>query len=136
MMGQDLSGLTFLDAFGGSGVMALEAWSRGARVTVVERNRSALSALRERIRALDAAIEVRAGDVLSLELPSFDLVFADPPYAVEPEPVLRGLAGRVGSRLTLETDRRTSVPGTVAGLRRVRTRDFGGSTLHLFEREP
>ena len=30
MLGQDLNGRTFLDAFGGSGIMALEACSRGA----------------------------------------------------------------------------------------------------------
>ena len=42
MIGQDLSGWTVLDAFGGTGLLGFEAWSRGAeRVTICEKSAAA-----------------------------------------------------------------------------------------------
>ena len=54
MLGQDLDGLAFLDAFGGSGLMGLEAWSRGAQVVVYERQRATARWIQRQGEALGA----------------------------------------------------------------------------------
>mgnify|MGYP001499068626 FL=1 len=55
-LGQDLTGLRCLDLFAGSGVLGLEAASRGARLVVmVERDPIAFNALRENANLLQAS---------------------------------------------------------------------------------
>lgn len=80
-----LSGSRFLDLFAGSGAVGFEAWSRGASaVTLVERDRQALSIIRRNQAVLGAeSLIVLAQDVLALGgCPGapFDIVFMDPPY--------------------------------------------------------
>lgn len=92
-IGADCRGATVLDCFAGSGVLGLEALSRGAvAVVALEQQGPALAALRAAAERLQCtAIEVKAGDALraieTLER-RFDIVFIDPPYA---EPQLRAL---------------------------------------------
>ncbi len=91
-LGPDVAGARVLDLYAGTGAMAIEALSRGAeRATLVERDRAALGAIRDnlaRARVAEAA-DVVASDVLPFltrddnPLEGFDLVFADPPYAME-----------------------------------------------------
>jgi 16S rRNA (guanine966-N2)-methyltransferase len=85
----EIEGATFLDLFAGSGIMGLEALSRGAqRVTLVERHPASLKAIKANISLLKAEQEVElfSCDVFStLEQlakkgRSFDYIFADPPY--------------------------------------------------------
>lgn len=134
MMGQDLTGVRFLDAFAGSGLMGLEAWSRGATVVACERDRGAAEDLFARATSLGASIDVRHGDVLAMagRLGPFDLVYADPPYAMDPTPVLEALAP-IARRLTLEAASSADVPGRVGPLQRVRSAPYGGTVLHLFD---
>ncbi len=83
----ELPGARVLDLFAGSGALGLEALSRGAgSVDFVEMSRTALSALRANIAALDVEdrARVHAGDALrfvaGLAPRRYDVVFADPPY--------------------------------------------------------
>ena len=80
-----------LDLFCGSGAMALEAISRGAKVATLvdsdrgviklaERNARAL-ALHERVKLLAIDLEHPERLVRALGDAAFDLVFLDPPYA-------------------------------------------------------
>ncbi len=132
MLGQDLAGVSFLDAFAGSGIMALEAWSRGAEVTAVERNRRALAELRHHLAALDASIRLVAGDVVKKAptLGRFDIVYADPPFALPAEPIVTALASCVAGRLLLEASEHTVVPDQMGGLVRERIRSFGSVRVH------
>ena len=82
-----LSNATVLDLFAGSGILGLEALSRGAsRAVFVERSRSVARNLEANIAALDAggSCEVVIGDVFRyLDRAAgerFDIAFADPPY--------------------------------------------------------
>jgi 16S rRNA (guanine966-N2)-methyltransferase len=74
-----------IDLFAGSGALGIEALSRGAaRCTFVERDRSALAALRDNIAGLrlgDRATVV-ATDVLGWlrSASPADIAFSDPPY--------------------------------------------------------
>ncbi len=81
-------GARVLDLFAGSGALALEALSRGARSAVcIESGREAYRLIRrnaEKAR-LDSALSVRQADVFAwlksaAGRDSYDLVFADPPY--------------------------------------------------------
>lgn len=84
-LGQDLTGLTCLDLFAGSGVLGFEALSRGAAAAVMlEKDPAALRALRENAKKLGARnLNVVSGDALEFARESrarFDVVFVDPPY--------------------------------------------------------
>ena len=88
ILGDAVVGARVLDLFAGSGALGLEAISRGAvAATFVELNPPSLRALRDNIAALDvgAAATVYRGDALRyaerLAPHSFDVAFADPPYA-------------------------------------------------------
>ncbi|HHO52804.1 MAG TPA: 16S rRNA (guanine(966)-N(2))-methyltransferase RsmD [Deltaproteobacteria bacterium] len=135
MIGQDLSDQRVLDAFGGSGLLALEAWSRGAEVVVVERDRAALRALRANVAALSGVVTLCRGDVLQLVcgLGLFDGALLDPPYALDPQPILEAIAPSVSGWLALELDaaRRTpDAPGLVLDRRRC----YGGTDLCVYVR--
>ncbi|MCB9685663.1 MAG: RsmD family RNA methyltransferase [Alphaproteobacteria bacterium] len=136
MVGQHLEGQRVLDAFGGAGLLGLEAWSRGAEVVVVERDPRAVAAIRANIRALGASLEVVAGDVLALVpgLGRFDLVLVDPPYALDPGPILARLAPAVAGSLVLEHDA-SSEPPPVAGLVLDRRKGYGGTALAVYRAE-
>jgi 16S rRNA (guanine966-N2)-methyltransferase len=71
------------DMFAGSGVLGLEALSRGAsQVFFSEKNRQACQALQDNLERLSAErYSVHCGDSLRLEFDTpFDIVFVDPPY--------------------------------------------------------
>ena len=96
-----LPGAQCLDLFAGTGVLGLEALSRGAaETTFVERDAVLVRALRERIGTLAAEAQViheDARDFLSSRPQrTFDVVFVDPPYAMGLAPVLEKLAAWVG----------------------------------------
>lgn len=137
MLGQDLEGLTWLDAYGGSGIVGLEAWSRGATVRIVERDRRTLSALRRRVSELGATVETHHGDVLRLatRLQPVDIVFADPPYAHDPLPVLHALGPLARRWLVLETAATGTLPPEHEGLVQDRARSYGRTALCLYRRE-
>ena len=84
-LGQDLTGLTCLDLFAGTGVMGFEALSRGAlAVTLIEKSLPAYKALienRQLLKAEHAQIYNQdALKFLSQNTQKFNLVFLDPPY--------------------------------------------------------
>ncbi|MCA9492249.1 MAG: RsmD family RNA methyltransferase [Myxococcales bacterium] len=136
MVGQQLDGQRVLDAFGGAGLLALEAWSRGAEVVVVERDPRAIGAIRANVRALGAELRVVAGDVLALvpDLGRFDLILVDPPYALDPAPILTRLATAASGSLVLEHEA-SREPPTVAGLVLDRRKSYGGTALAVYRAE-
>ena len=115
----DVSGLTVLDLFAGSGALGIEALSRGAAsAAFVEKARPALTALRANLEALGVEAEVHSGDArafvrnASAARRSYDLVFADPPYR-DAERLVRELDLATviapSGRLVVESDRRAPV---------------------------
>src|SRR6184192_3588038 len=84
----ELDGVRVLDLYAGSGALGLEALSRGAADALfVEADRRAVDVLRGNVAALGLGGTVRAGQVetvVAAPAPrTFDLVLADPPYAVD-----------------------------------------------------
>lgn len=84
-LGQDLTGLTCLDLFAGSGSLGFEAISRNAKqVIMIERNPKVakqLEANRQLLRADNCQIiNNDALNYLNSSQMKFDIVFVDPPY--------------------------------------------------------
>ncbi len=88
ILGESVIGSRFLDLYGGSGAVGLDAWSRGAEfVCWVESNGAVLKTLKGNVEQLcDGRTRVVRGDLPEVLQGcvggegSFDLVFADPPY--------------------------------------------------------
>ncbi len=84
-LGQELHGLSCLDLFAGTGVMAFEALSRGAsQVVLIEKSRLAYQALLDNKTALKATnaqvLNLDALQFLKQNQQLFDVIFVDPPY--------------------------------------------------------
>ena len=85
----DVEDSVVLDLFAGTGAMAMEALSRGARsALLVENNNKALNLIKRNIRSCgyeNKAVVVKWNIVKDLMClthhnPTFDIVFMDPPY--------------------------------------------------------
>lgn len=84
MIGQDLTGVSFLDAFGGSGIMGMEAWSRGADpVLITEKNSRAVQNIRKQLETFEASVFLKCCDALKGLDGDWDVVFLDPPYQID-----------------------------------------------------
>ena len=142
-----------LDLFAGTGALGLEALSRGARkVVFVERDRNALSVLRQNLRELgfenrgtviaaDVATGIRrlAASISNPDRFSedrFSWVFMDPPYAIEVENVLGELAEKDllnGCAVVIvEHDKRHRPPASIGGLFLTDRREYGDTELSFY----
>ncbi len=94
-----IQGASCLDLYAGTGVLGLEALSRGAAHAVfVERNPELVARLCEAARTLAAQCTIKhssAEQFLAQSAQRFDVVFVDPPYDTDPGPVCAALAEHV-----------------------------------------
>src|ERR1041385_4265896 len=93
-----LAGTRVLDLYAGSGAVGLEALSRGAgHVLLVEQGARAVRVIRENIKAIGLPGAVLVADRVERALARgpdgdrYDIVFADPPYALADAAVRRVL---------------------------------------------
>jgi len=89
-------GARCLDLFAGTGVLGLEALSRGAdEAWLIERDPVLVCALEERVASLGANARVIQGNALEViaspPAQAFDIVFADPPYEMDLAEVVQKL---------------------------------------------
>jgi 16S rRNA (guanine966-N2)-methyltransferase len=88
-LGDAVPGAVVLDLFAGTGAVGIEALSRGAaRVVFVDSSLDAVRAIRENLDRTKfskraGVIRRDAARALRSDLGRFDLVFLDPPYALE-----------------------------------------------------
>ncbi len=136
MIGHRLDDRRVLDAFAGSGLLGLEAWSRGARVVCIDNHPAAVRAIRTNVAALGADIDVVAADVLEVasRLGPFDIVLADPPYEEDPRPIAAALQQVAGHLLAVEVAGPRDAPdlGPAWTLRHKR---YGTTALCVWRRE-
>jgi 16S rRNA (guanine966-N2)-methyltransferase len=140
----DLSGARFADLYAGSGAVGLEALSRGAsHALLVEAEAPAARVIRDNIAALrvGAAARLVTGTVSQLlagrpEGGPYDVVFADPPYAVgdaEVAAVQHALVsnGWLGPDAVVVFERATrgGALSWVDGITTDRSRRYGETTL-------
>lgn len=157
MVGPDLSGQWFLDAFAGTGAMGIEALSRGADgVVFVEQQVKAQRLIcanldkchygRDDIAADSAGWVLFKKDLfLALSLLAnrdqrFDIVYLDPPFAddcyercllaLENSPIVTA-----STQVVVEHFRKTELKSKYDTLVRIRERRVGDSVLSFFGRE-
>ena len=156
LIGHDLTGLTFVDLFAGSGAMGLEALSLGAlKVLFIEKNPQCIKVIEENIALLNSKNELKSqsemGECQVLEADAFemvkelashgqkfDIVFVDPPYE-------RGMAKKMlktlgaydivaaNSIVAIQHDRREILPEPNGSLILFKQRQYGNSYLSLYK---
>jgi 16S rRNA (guanine966-N2)-methyltransferase len=148
----DFDGIHVLDLYAGSGALGFEALSRGASVvTFIESDRRALDVLRANAAALRlTGANVVPGPVESVVAGAadrvYDIVLADPPYALANAALGAVLDNVVkqgwlapGGLVVVERAARDGEPDWPAGLCPTRGKRYGDTTLHWAEvlgREP
>ena len=140
----DLSGTSFLDLYSGSGVVGIEAASRGAEpVVFVEKDPGKRRTLLANTSFLTQAREIHimpAERFVARRAGRFDTVFLDPPFGQKGTEELVGmLAGRgvlaPGGLLLAHLPREQLLPEQVAGFRLADRRDYGRSVLLFYRRD-
>lgn len=139
----DLDGLRVLDLYAGSGGMGLEALSRGAsHARFVESDRRAAATLRRNAEVLGLhGAEVTVGTVAAVLASgpeqSYDLVLADPPYALADDALAAALQGlvehrwlRPGTVLMVERSARDAAPRWPDGVAAVTERRYGDARVY------
>jgi len=139
-----VEGARVLDLYAGSGAMGLEALSRGARSAVfVESDREAARAIErnlEKLRLTGATVvRLEASTGLAQEAAAgrkYDLVLADPPYAMNDYETLARYLPRVladDGLLVFESAARTEPD--LPGLEVRTSRKYGSTRVTVFEHE-
>jgi 16S rRNA (guanine966-N2)-methyltransferase len=146
----DIKDSSFLDLYAGTGAVGFEALSRGASgACFVETDRGASKEISQYIRKmeLDGMTEVFTGaaerflkrtEVTEL---TFDIIFADPPYASEEiEKILPSIdAGdilRPGGCLVVEHPAKKTIVVPCKNLRQIKNYKYGDTMLTLYRKEP
>ena len=133
-----------LDLYAGTGSLGLEALSRGAAdVVFVESDRAALAALRSNVSSIGLGGTVVADDVgryLARCRDEYDIVFVDPPYAVESavlSDTMQQVARVVADQGIAVVHRRLGEdpPATIASLVLVGRKRYGGAELWRYAKE-
>lgn len=144
ILGDAVAEARVLDLYAGTGAMAIEALSRGAERAVcveidhrvrreLERNVADLG-LRDRVEIVaDDALDVCRG--IAEDGPTYDMVFLDPPYAVDPGPLVASVVrGGWWTRVcAFEHAARTELP-TTPGDPPADTRRWGDTAVTFFWR--
>ncbi len=132
---------SFLDLFAGSGAMGLEALSRGAASsTFIEVDRAAADCIRKNLSHLGLSqnlFQQEASTAIKRLIKmgsTFDIIYIDPPYAMEITPFLETLSPLLAKEgiLLLEQSKRATVSPKTLTL--YDQRHFGDTTLLFFHR--
>ena len=141
----DLPGARFLDLFGGSGQIGIEALSRGARQAVfVDESRASCQVIWENLRATGLqerarVVQADAAAYLGGGGEAFDLAFLDPPYSTGLlERTLPLLEGRMapGGLILCEHLKEDRLPETVGRFFRKKEYAYGRIRLTLYREKP
>jgi 16S rRNA (guanine(966)-N(2))-methyltransferase RsmD len=136
----DLSGFSFLDVFSGSGVIALEAVSRGAApVEAVEKDPVKRKTLLKNVSLSPVRISCRfmaAELYIKRAKGSFDVIFCDPPFPYKyKKSLLASIAAsplvHPGSRILLHRPREDGY-NKIEGLSLETSRVYGRSVVDFF----
>ena len=148
-LGDAVPGARALDIFAGSGAIGIEALSRGAACcTFVDTHRKAADAIRANLAHARLQGDVRLQDaakfLASAAPASFDLVFADPPFALaadnpaHPASLLAGLdlarAAAPGGCFVVELP--AEPPDATGAWELLRRRRYGQAWVAVYRRVP
>lgn len=139
----DVDGLTFLDAFAGSGALAFEAASRGAKsITAIDKDSSAHKILEQNVKQLVIkCIKVTKANTGGWSIHNmekkFDIVILDPPYDDIQPSLLEKLAKRHTMPngliiLSLPPKTEFKLPSTTYNL--LSTKSYGDAKLDFYRK--
>lgn len=124
----EFEGKSFLDVFGGSGVMGLEALSRGFNdVKVFEKNLKAAEIIKKNYKLLGVKPDLLIGDseklIQKLDK-KYDVVYIDPPYMSDLyERILSKIEGDI---IVVESDK----PIDIKGFELLKSKNYGGKIIN------
>jgi 16S rRNA (guanine966-N2)-methyltransferase len=147
-----IPGARFLDLFAGSGLMGIEALSRGAeRVVFIDNDRSAIRCIEENLQLLKVKEKAElylldataALQRLVKKKAVFDVIYIDPPYKLSQEtPILQELLEFIDTHSLLAEQGTVLIEETtppkllstlqLTALHFVDTRQFSDSVLHQY----
>jgi len=146
ILGSSVEGASFLDVFAGSGIMGLEALSRGAAlVSFVDSSHQSVSVIREnlaRLKALAGRSRINKSDAVRFlsQDSGYDIIYIDPPYKSSlREETLRALdteQGRFPQTVIIRTFKKYILEYFPAFFTLDSERNYGDMKLYFFHRSP
>lgn len=137
----DITGLTVLDAFGGSGALSFEAISRGAKhATVLEIDREAHNVIAKNMQSLGLVASINLLHINARSWAAknprqqFNLVLCDPPYDQLQENLLERLARHVikGGIVVFSLPPHADVRLDDTHFEYLTTKSYGDATLRFY----
>ena len=137
----DLGGCSFLDLFAGSGIVGIEAASRGAApVTLVEKDGRKKEVIRENISMVESEITLHIMPVERFRPKQgpYSVVYLDPPFKYVDKPSLitmvqeHGLLREDGVCIIHHPSPEKDWPARIGSLACTDIRGYGGSSLRFF----
>ena len=141
----DLSGVSFLDLFSGSGVLGIEAASRGAEpVVLVEKDYIKSGVLKENTAFVESEIKIFMIPVERFikrrkdEEFSFDIIYLDPPFTFKNKAeiisgVVNGNLLNPGGELIIHLPAEESLPDAIGSISLKDKRKYGRSILLFYK---
>lgn len=137
ILGQNISG-TFFDVFGGSGAVGVEAFSRGAEVTINDVNKKSIELIKKNVALVShGEIKVINYDyktAIRMQRSPFKYIFLDPPYKYDIEPCIEEIikCGLMDENSILIYEHNQEKSTEIEGLECYDTRKYGYCILSLF----
>ena len=129
---------TFLDLFGGSGIMGLEALSRGFKeVLVCEKNPKVVQIIKKNYSQLKLNPNLKIGDSLKLISKinqNFDVIYIDPPY-------FSGVYENIFNELSKFDLTETIIvaehaePLSISTFNLIKSKNYGGKLVSFYEKQ-
>lgn len=144
----DISGLTFLELYAGSGAIGFEALSRGAlELTMVESQRDSVLTIKRNINTLGASPcnlyhldAEKAVKLLAQNKKIFDIIFLDPPYHLDKaKKILQTLEAydilSPNGLILVQHSRLELLSGNSLNFRLIKEAKYGDTWLSIFRKE-
>lgn len=136
----NIRGCTVLDAYGGSGALAFEAISRGARrAQIVEMDSEAMKKILKNIEALemDKMVKATQANITSWSDRNrdsyYDVILCDPPYDKMSENALNKIVRHLEKDGILVLSHLSSLKAPeINGLEQIDSRKYGNATLAYY----
>jgi 16S rRNA (guanine(966)-N(2))-methyltransferase RsmD len=137
----DITGLSFLDIFTGSGIIAIEAASRGASyIEAVEQDKLKRNVLLQNVSISPSRINCRfmpAELYVKRAKTSFNIIFLDPPfpYQFKWELVANIAVSALvsnGTKILIHRPREDYLKGEIPNLQKTDSREYGRSVVDFF----
>lgn len=133
---EDFEDKSFLDVFGGSGIIGLEALSRGFKeVVVFEKNPKIAQILKKNYLNLGLTPNLKIGDSIKLIEKmnfDFDVIYIDPPYySGIYEDIFKALKNIAKTNSIIIAEHSSSLE--IEGFKLIKQKNYGGKLISFFQ---